>query len=137
MSDTIVLDTPEQISMWVLLSRRHQLQLHMKGLKVPGIVKACREQIPGCASARTAKDCVIPVEFAISQAGGEIDYKLVNVHIMEKVRSDVFQDLGIYNSVDEAGESKYLRDLFAVGRLEVVLTLDPVRNPTGEFFAPA
>src|SRR5689334_4564089 len=85
---TIVLDTPAQISMWILLSRRHQLQLQLKGYRTAGLVKWCKANIPGAANARTAKDCVVPVEYAISQAGGEVDYKLVNINCLEVVRPD-------------------------------------------------
>lgn len=134
-SGGFTLDTPQQIGLWVLLSRRHQLQLQMKGLKTPGLVKWCQNNIPGAG--RTAKDCVVPVEFAISEAGGEVDYKLVNVQVMEKVRSDIFQDLGIYSDITEVEASGYFRSLAENGRLEIVLTLDEPRKPTGDLLTPA
>lgn len=130
----IVLDKPEQINMWVLLSRRHQLQLHMKGLKVPGIVKWCKANISGAESARTAKDCVVPVEFAISQAGGEIDYELVNLHIMRIVRPGIFQDLGIYDSPSDIQPGSPMAQMYQSGQLEIVLTVDSVRPANGELF---
>lgn len=132
---TIALDTPEQISMWVLLSRRHQIQLHMKGLTVRGLAASLKRDFPG--QGRNVKDFVVPVEFAISQAGGEVDYKLVNVHAMEVLPNGNFKDMGIWESMDAAGEQAGIKALFFAGRMELVLTTDAVREPNGKQFMPA
>lgn len=131
---TISLDTPEQINMWVLLSRRHQIQLHLKGLKVKGLVACLKREFPE-VNGRTAKDFIVPVEFAISEGGGEVDYKLVNVHVMLK-RGGLFFDRGIFASMDEAGTPEN-RELFAKGLIEAVLVLDEPREPNGETYVPA
>lgn len=136
MSDTIALTTPAQINMWVLLSRRSQLKLHLKGYRVPGIVKACRRDVPGCENARTAKDCVVPLEFAISEAGGTIDYSLVNVHVMRKA-GGMFHDRGIVSSMAEVEADPTLVSLYTRGMLEIVLTLDEPRAKNGEIYVPA
>lgn len=121
-----VLDTPAQISMWVLLSRRHQIQMHLKGLKVKGLVACLKREFPE-VQGRYAKDFIVPVEFAISEAGGEIDYKLVNVHIMQRLDNGYFLDRGIFANMDEAGTPEH-RAMFAEGTLEVVLTMDAPRE---------
>lgn len=131
-----VLDTPAQISMWVLLSRRHQIQLHLKGLKVKGLAAALKREFPG--EGRNVKDFIVPVEFAISQAGGDVDYKLVNVHIMEATGSGVFVDMGIYDSPKAATEANAgIAILGMAGRLECVLTMEAPREPNGKHFLPA
>ena len=57
---TTMLNTPEQINAWVLLSRRSQLHLHLQGVKVPGIVKWCKANIPAeYAPMNTAKQCLV------------------------------------------------------------------------------
>jgi len=126
-----VIDTPEGINMWVLLSRRHQIQLHLKGLAVKGLVACLKREFPE-VKGRTAKDFIVPVEHAISQAGGDVDYKLVNVHVMLS-RGGLFFDRGIFESMDAAGTPEN-RELFAKGLLEVVLTMEEPREPNGETF---
>jgi hypothetical protein len=133
-----VIDTPEGIAMWVLLSRRGQVQMHLKGLKVKGILSALKRDI-GDYGNRVA-NYVVPIEFAISEAGGNVDYRLVNVHLMTKqhdaIFGEVFVDHGIYSDMDEAGTPEN-RDLFARGLLECVLTEDAPREPNGQIFQPA
>lgn len=135
--DGFILDTPEQIEMWVLLSRRAQLKLQMKGIRTPGLVKWCRENIEGAEKARTAKDCVVPVEFAIALAGGKTDYTLVNVHVMERVNDEVFQDLGIFPDMDAVEQNAGLVALYMANRLELVFTLDEPREATGDLYTNA
>src|SRR6478735_9179787 len=124
---TIVLDTPEQINMWVLLSRRSQVQAHLKGYKVKGIIAALKRDIPGCENIRYVKDAVVPIEFAIANAGGNVDYRLVNVHVLKVESKGVFVDLGIYNDMSEVEANDKFVSLYARGRLEIVLTEDDVR----------
>lgn len=131
----IILDTPEQISMWVMLSRRHQVQLHLKGLKVKGIMAALRRDFGD--QGRRVRDYVVPIEYAISQAGGRVDYRLVNVHIMQKY-GGLFHDRGIYPDPDSAlATCPEFAQHFAKGNLEVVLTDAEPRPMTQEVFVPA
>ena len=131
-----ILDTPSQINMWVLLSRRHQIQMHIKGLKTPGIVKWCRANIEGAENARTASDCIVPVESAIAMAGGETDFSLVNVHVMTN-KGDYFKDEGIFNDMSEVEANAGFVANYAAGRLEIVYTLEDVRPANGQMFIPA
>lgn len=133
MSEAIVLDTPSQINLWVLLSRRHQLQMQMRGLKTPGIVKWVRDNIEGAENVRNARQCVIPIEEAISMAGGQIDFKLVNVQILERV-GNVMLDLGIVNSFDEVQADPGLMGLYDSGALDLVLTHEPPRCANGDYY---
>lgn len=133
---TIALTTPDQINMWVLLSRRAQLKLQAKGLPTKGLVKWCRENIEGCEKARTWKDCVVPVEYAISAKGGPSDYSLVNVHVMLN-RGGLFMDRGIFNDMSEVEANPDFVKAYGDGRLELVLTMEDVRNANGEIFVPA
>lgn len=134
---TIVLETPAQIGMWVLLSRRGQLKLQLKGLKTAGLIKWCRENIEGCESARTARDCIVPLEFVISEAGGPADYSIVNIHVMEKTANGNFRDRGIYPDMASVEANAGNAALYLAGRLEVVLTLDDAREATGDLYMPA
>lgn len=133
---TISLDTPQQINMWVLLSRRHQIQLQLKGMRTPGLVKWCKANIEGCENARTAKACVVPVEYAISQAGGDVDYRLVNVQVLVR-RMGMFFDRGIFSDITEVEADTNLVAEYTKGNLEIVLTLEPPRASNNEIFVPA
>lgn len=130
MSDTIVLDTPAQISMWVLLSRRHQVQLHMKGLKVKGIM-ACLKREFGDHGNRVA-NYVLPIEHAIANAGGEVDYKLVNVHVMVN-RGGMLFDRGVFANMDDAGTDTH-KMWHEEGILALQLTSEDVREANGEIY---
>lgn len=68
---SIVLDTPEQISMWVLLSRRSQLHLHAKGLRFPGLFASLKRD--GLSNKRTAKGALADINKIIEAAGGPPD----------------------------------------------------------------
>lgn len=137
MNDSIVLDKPDQITMWVLLSRRAQVKMHLAGFKVKGILGALRRDIPGCENIRRVVDAVVPIEFAISKAGGKVDYRLVNVHVMERTSNNLFQDLGVYSNTDEVHENAYAFALYMANRLELVLTLDDPRPANGELYTGA
>ena len=124
---SFTLDTPAQISMWVLLSRRHQIRLHLKGYPQKGLAACLKREFPE-VHGRLVKDFVVPVEFAICEAGGEADYNIVNVHVMEKTKGGMyFRDMGIFDSMDAAGTPEN-REKFAAGLLEVVLTTEAVRD---------
>lgn len=133
MSESIILDTPEQISMWVLLSRRHQIKMHLAGYPVKGLAAALRRELGD--HGRYVRDYIVPVEFAISEAGGEIDYSRVNVHVMQCTMPGIFHDRGVFASMDDAGTPEN-RALFAKGALEVVLTLEEPREPNSQVYMP-
>lgn len=133
---SITLDTPEQIAMWVLLSRRSQLKMQMKGIKVPGIVKWCRENIEGCESARTARDCVIPVEYAIAAAGGPQDFTIVNVHVMLNF-GGLFWDQGVFSDMSQVEQNPTWVKAYERGMLEVVYTMEASRPSNKQIFVPA
>jgi hypothetical protein len=141
-----VLDTPEAINMWVLLSRRAQLKLWMNGMsrpaderkmyQTPGLVKWCKANIEGAENARTARDCIVPVEYAIASAGGPQDFSLVNVHVMRKA-GGLFHDRGIYADMSEVEANPTFVSLYERGLLEIVYTLDEPREPNGQAYVPA
>lgn len=120
-----VIDTPEGINLWVLLSRRGQIKMHQKGYAVKGLAACLRRELGD--HGRYVKDYIVPVEFAISEAGGNVDYSLVNVHVMQRLENGYFLDRGVFDSIDAAGTPENRR-MFAAGTLEVVLTTDPVRD---------
>lgn len=133
---SFVLDTPEQINMWVLLSRRSQLKLQMKGISVPGIVKWCRANVPGAEKARTAKACVVPLEYMIAAAGGPQDFSIVNVHVMRK-RGDYFADLGIHPDMVSLEANPAMVEAYNKGQLEIVYTLEEPRPSNRQTYIPA
>lgn len=68
---TIALDTPDQISMWVLLSRRAQCHLQIKGLSTPGLIKSMKRD--GLTDHSTAKGALADVNLIIESLGGPPD----------------------------------------------------------------
>lgn len=128
-----VLDTPAQISMWVLLSRRAQIKMHLAGYPIRGLAACLKREFPE-AGGRYVKDFIVPVEFAISEAGGKVDYTRVNLHIMVN-RGGMFFDQGIYNSPDEVPHN--LRALFGAGGGEAVLTTEAPRDANQQMFVSA
>lgn len=136
---TIALTTPEEIGMWVLLSRRHQVQLHLKGMKVPGIVKWCKANLgtaEGGKPIRTAKDAIVPIEYAISEAGGDVDYRLVNVHVMVN-GGGLFHDCGIFPNMEAVERQSDMVKAYQEGSLEIVLTTQEPRERNGEVYVSA
>lgn len=127
---SIILDTPEQISAWVLLSRRSQVQMHLKGYKVKGILSALKRDF-GDHGSRVA-NYVLPIEEAAAAAGIRNDWKLVNLHVMVGAGHNYYTDEGIYNSDTEAMDAiEGLAGMVANGIAVVVLTLDACREPNG------
>ena len=110
--------------------------MQMKGLKTPGLVKWCQQNIPGAEKARTAKQCVVPVEYAISQAGGEVNYKYVNVHVLVR-RMGMMFDRGIFSDIAEVEADDNMVQEYVNGTLEIVLTLDKPRPATNKIYVPA
>lgn len=130
MSEGFTLDTKPQINMWVLLSRRHQIQLHLKGLKVKVITTALKREF-GDHGPRVA-NYIAPVEQAIAEAGGEADYNLVNVHVMVR-RMGMLFDRGIFPDMESASTPDHLQ-WFADGDLVVVVTTDKPREANNEIY---
>lgn len=124
----IVLDTPEQINMWILLSRRAQLKLQAKGYPTKGLVKWCKANIEGCEDARTWRDCVLPVENAIALGDGPQDFTLINVHVMTVLSDDLFVDKGIFPDMASVEKVPEFVDAWNKGNLELVYTLDEPRD---------
>jgi hypothetical protein len=121
------LDTPEQINMWVLLSRRSQLKLQMKGLKTPGIIKWCKENIgPECT---TAAKALLRLNEVISENGGPYD-KDQHVHVLMKSKpnSNYAADAGIFANMGAVEVIPDFVKAYGEGRLELILTNEPERN---------
>lgn len=131
---TISLNTPEQINHWVLLSRRQQVQLHLKGLKVKGIMAALKRDIPGCENITRVSQAVLPIEEAISFAGGEADFNLVNVHVCRKHEQGVLSDRGIFATMAEVEADEKFVKMYNAGVLEIMLTDKPVREKTNDIY---
>lgn len=132
MSEGFTLDTKPQINMWVLLSRRHQVQLHLKGLKVKGITTALKRDFGD--HGRQVKDYIAPIEQAIAEAGGEVDYNLVSVHVLVS-RMGMFFDRGVFPDMETASTPEHVQ-MFADGDLIVVLTTDEPREANNEIYIP-
>lgn len=121
------LSGPEQVGAWVLLSRRHQVQLHLKGLTQKGIVGALKRDI-GDHGNRVA-NYVLPIEEACAAAGIANDWKIVNLHVMVQAAPNYYTDEGIYNSDVEAMDAvEGLAEMVADGGAVVVLTLEAPRD---------
>lgn len=69
---SFTLDTPAQITMWVLLSRRYQLHMQLKGYPTAGLVKWVRENVPD-STARTAKVALVDLNDHIGELNGPED----------------------------------------------------------------
>lgn len=125
---TICLDTPAQISAWVILSRRHQVQMHLKGYPVKGIVSALKRDF-GDHGSRVA-NYVLPIEEACAAAGIEKDWKLVSLHVMVNGGDNYYYDSGIYNTDTEAMDAiEGLAEAVQRGDAVVVLTQEDPRPP--------
>lgn len=71
---SILLGTPAQISMWVLLSRRGQCHLQIKGLKTPGLIASMKRD--GLTSHNTATGALKDVNEVIFANGGPDDTRV-------------------------------------------------------------
>lgn len=126
---SIVLDTPEQINAWVLLSRISQCHLHMKGLKVPGLAKWLKANVPDITTERTVRDMYPRLldycdTLGISAPGDE----MCNYQVLIRGRNDeIYLDYGIYPNLDVVAEEygdDYRQDLVIIMR-----TMEVVRPP--------
>lgn len=131
------LDTPEEINMWVLLSRRAQVKMHMRGMEVPGLMSWIRSNIEGAESIRTVREGIVPLEYAIVSAGGPQDFTFVNVHVMVETMQGIYKDMGIVADMGAVETNPDWVTYYQQGRLELVYTLDDVRPANDEIFVPA
>ena len=124
--------------MWVLLSRRAQLKLQSKGLKTAGLIKWCKANIEGCENARTWRDCVVPVEYAIAERNGPQDFTLINVHVMMSSSGSIFVDMGVFPDMASVEANPEFVSAYNDGALEIVYTLEDVRPAIpGRYYEPA
>jgi hypothetical protein len=127
---TIVLDTPEQINAWVLMSRISQCHLHMKGIKVPGLLKWLRANVPDCANARTVKAAYCGLldycdQFGVSAPGGEqCNYQLL---MTPTALNGLYFDMGIVPDLD-ASVPENVKTAYGEGRVVILRTMDDVRD---------
>lgn len=123
---TIALDTPEQINMWVLLSRRARLKLQMKGLKTPGLLKWCKANIgPECT---TAAKALTAVNELIAENGGPNDPDQNYIVAVDQYNSGIFADGGIMTEAEVMDNPDYV-DAYTYGRLHIVPTHEAKRSP--------
>lgn len=103
---TIMIDTPDQINMWVLLSRRHQLKLHAKGYKVKGIFKWIETNLPAEyleGAKRTALDYLMALNDYIGDLNGPEDDD-VNYRLYLKFTGglhDLYVDHGVFATMSD------------------------------------
>lgn len=63
----IVLDKPEQISAWYILSMHSRCKMQMRGLKSPGLIRVLNER--GFTNKKTAKGAKADLERIMDQHG--------------------------------------------------------------------
>ena len=129
---TIALTTPEQINAWVLLSRISQCHLHMAGVKVPGLLKWLKANVPDCANDRTVKAAYPHLldfcdQFEVSAPGGErCNYQVL---LTPSVFNGLYFDQGIVSSMTEVEANSVWVGAYRQGRLVILRTMDDVREP--------
>lgn len=129
-NQTIALTTPVQINAWVLLSRISQAHLHMKGYKVPGLLKWLRANVPDCANARTVKAAYCGLldycdQFNLSAPGGEqCNYQVLLQH---PISHSLYLDQGVLSTMANVAEN--FGNAYAAGRVVILRTMDAVREP--------
>lgn len=131
MSETIILDTPEQINAWVLASRISQAHLHMDGLKVPGLAKWIKANVPDVTTERTVRD-MYPrlLDFCdlynVSAPGGErCNYQVLMTP--EGPFSGLYFDCGIFASIEDITAPVVL-DAYKDNRVVVLRTMEEPRD---------
>lgn len=117
---TIMLDTPEQINAWVLLSRRHQLHLHLRGVKVPGIVKWCKANIPAeYGTVTTAKNALAYLNDYIGDIGGIPEDEWCSFKLLIGPERGVYIIAGIFEdmaAVENEYYSQWNGESYVIGR---------------------
>jgi hypothetical protein len=125
---TIALTTPAEINMWVLLSRRSQLKLQMKGIKTPGIIKWCKENLG--PEATTSKRALLMLNDLISEQGGPNDPEQhVLVALASSPASTYAIDAGIYPNMEAVEAVESFTTAYRDGCLHIIHTSDDVRGP--------
>jgi hypothetical protein len=134
---TIVIDTPAGINAWILMSRVSQCHLHMKGMKVPGLAKWMKNNIPDVTTERTVKDMYprlldycqsVGVEFSEDGNGihEECNYQvLLTAHTYHPLFG-LYMDQGVYNKMSDV--AAVWSDEHAQGRVVIVRTMEDVRG---------
>lgn len=125
---TIVLDKPEQINAWVLLSRISQCHLHMKGLAVKGLHKWLVANVPDCADTHTVKQAYPRLldycdQFGITAPGGEQCQYQVLIKAL-----GLYHDQGIFASMADIEADENIVARYAEGRVVILRTMDAVRD---------
>lgn len=129
---TITLDTPEQINAWILLSRVHQAELHMKGYSVKGLLKWLQANIPDCANDRTVKDAYPHLLDYAGEFGGVLDNhkELCNYQLLvAKMGHNLYFDFGIFDSIDDIQSIPNMQRAYDAGRVIILRTMKDVRGP--------
>ena len=67
MSESIVLDTPDAISAWYILSMHSRAKMQVRGMKSPGLIRVMNER--GLSNKKTAKGVKADLE-ALMDANG-------------------------------------------------------------------
>lgn len=128
---TTSLDTPEQINAWVILSRVHQAELHMKGLKVPGLLKWLKANIPDCANATSVKNAY-PALLDYADAEGVLGNhkELCNYQVLATpAKGSVYFDQGIFDSIEDIQNAPGMKAVYDDGRVVILRTMKDVRGP--------
>lgn len=129
MSESFSLDTPEQINAWVLLSRISQCHLHMDGLKVNGLLKWLKANVPDCADCHTVKAAYPRLldycdQFNLSAPGGE----RCNYQVLITVFSGLYLDYGVFRTLADIEANEQFSKAYREGRMVVLRTMDSVRD---------
>lgn len=128
---SFALDTPQQINAWVLLSRISQCHLHMSGLRVPGLLKWLKANVPDCATARTVKAAYPRLldycdQFGIEAPGGErCNYQVL---ITPTALNGLYFDFGVVDSLETIKENPTWVDAYSDGRMVILRTMENVRD---------
>lgn len=123
MSEGFVLDTPAQINMWVLLSRRSQLKLQGKGIKTKGLFTALKREV-GITS-RKWDVALLELNDIIGDAGGPEDPE-VN-YLVWIGQNDTYIDRGIYGSLADV-EAKFAENVARGEQYVITRTFEDVRE---------
>lgn len=131
-NEPIVLDTPQQINAWVLLSRISQCHLHMAGYKVKGLLKWLQSNVPDCENARTIKAAYPRLldfcdTFGVSAPGGEqCNYQVL---MTGGPLTGLYLDQGIVSTMDDIETNGTFVQAYSEGRLVIIRTMDEPRGP--------
>lgn len=130
---TIVLNTPEQITAWIWLSRKHQCRLHMEGYTVPHLFTWLKRNVPDITTERTVKDAYPRLLDYLDTIGIDTsDDTLCNYQILMTPSggfSGLYFDRGIVGSLSEVEANPDFVNAYADGRLVIMRTMAETREP--------